>query len=565
MSDRLTNFGKFWQELKRRRVIRVIIAYAATGFAIIEFIDIITEPLKLPEWALIFSIVMAAAGFPIVVFLAWVSKDSRNEMGQTEKVDHGIEPDETVSKTDAYPVNTNSIVILPFQDMSPDKDNEYFCDGITEEIINDLTQIKALHVVARTSAFSFKGKNIDVREIGNKLGVATLLEGSVRKSGNRLRITAQFINIKNGYHLWSKCFDRELDDIFKIQDEISTQIVDKLKISLKPSEKEILVRRYTDDLEAHNLYLKGRYYWNKITKEGLTVGMDFFRQAIQRDPEYALAYSGMADCYCRLGWYSYLSPGVAFPDARDAANKALNIADHLAEAHASLAFVSMCYERDYTKAEKEIKQAIYLNPGYAEAHFNYSVNLSINGRHKESIAEAKKALEIDPLTLMMYLNLGMRYYYAREFDHALGYMNRSLEMDPGFEIAHYYLGFVYLQKKMYREALTEISRVIKILGRNNPGFLGLLGMVHAFTSSHEETEKVINELLEQAKQRYISPFWIAVLYFALDRKELFFEWLEKGYNEHDVLMIFLNVDPIFDPIQSDHRFQGMLKKMNLIK
>ncbi|KPL15308.1 MAG: hypothetical protein AMS26_07945 [Bacteroides sp. SM23_62] len=565
MPGRLNNLSKFWQELKRRRVIRVIIVYAATGFAIIEFIDIITEPLKLPEWALIFSIVMVAVGFPIVVILAWVSNNSRKEMEQTETFDHGVEPGETIRKSDADLITENSIVILPFQDMSPNKDNEYFCDGITEEIINDLTQIKVLHVVSRTSSFSFKGKNIDVREIGGKLGVATLLEGSVRKSGNRLRITAQLIDIKNGYHLWSERFDRELEDIFEIQDEISMQIVDKLKISLKPEEEKVLVKRYTNDLEAHNLYLKGRYYWNKITEKGLTVGMDFFKQAIQKDPEYALAYSGMADCYCRLGWYSYLSPEEAFPNARDAANKALKIADHLAEAYASMAFVSMCYDRDYTKAEKEIKQAIRLNPGYAEAHFNYSVNLSINGRHKESIAEAIKALEIDPLTLMMYLNLGMRHYYAREFDQSLEYMNKSLEMDPGFEIAHYYRGFAYLQKKMYQEALTEIRRVISILGRNNPGFLGLLGIIHAFNSNRAAAEKVIDELLEQSKQKYISPFWIAVLYFVLDEKEPLFEWLEKGYKEHDVLMIFLKVDPIFDPIQSDPRFQGMLKKMNLIK
>jgi tetratricopeptide (TPR) repeat protein len=393
--------------------------------------------------------------------------------------------------------------------------------------------------------------------------VATLLEGSVRKSGKRLRITAQLINIKNGYHLWSERFDQKLDDIFEIQDEIAMQIVDKLKIRLNSEEESVLVKRYTKDLEAHNLYLKGRYYWNKITEKGITTGLDFFNQAIRKDPRYVMAYSGMADCYCRLGWYSYLSPEETFPNAKDAAYKALKIADHLAEAYASLAFVSMCYDRDYTQAEKEIKQAIHLNPGYAEAYFNYSVILSITCRHEESIAAAEKALELDPLTLMMYLNLAMRHYYAHQFDLALKYINKSLEMDPGFEIAHYYRGFAYLQKKMYKEALNDIRRVIRILGRSNPGFLGLLGIIQAFTSDRVKAENVIIELFEQAKQKYISPFWIAVLYFALDQIELFFEWLSKGYNEHDVLMIFLKVDPIFDPIRSDPRFQEMLKKMNL--
>jgi tetratricopeptide (TPR) repeat protein len=311
--------------------------------------------------------------------------------------------------------------------------------------------------------------------------------------------------------------------------------------------------------------LKGRYYWNKITEEGISTGMKFFTEAIAKDPGYALAYSGLADCYCRLGWYSYISPEDAFPNAKTAANKAIEMTDHLAEPYASLAFASICYDRNYAQAEKEIKKAIEINPGYAEAHSFYSILFSITARHEESIAEARKALELDPLTLMMYLNLGMRHFYAREYDLTLEYFNKSLDMDPGFEIAYYYRTYAYLHKKKYKEALDDINRVISIIGRSNPGFLGVLGIVQAFLSNFTETEKVLMELLEQSKHKYISPFWVAVLHFVLDRKDLFFEWLEKGYQEHDVLMIFLNVDPIFDPVRSDPKFQDILRKMNLNK
>jgi adenylate cyclase len=326
----------------------------------------------------------------------------------------------------------------------------------------------------------------------------------------------------------------------------------------------MLVKRYTNDLEAYNLYLKGRYHWNKLTEEGFNTGMDFFRKAIQKDPDYALAYSGIADCYCRLGWYSYLSPKDSFPEAKEAAEKALKMDNNLAEAYTSLGFVSMCYDRDYPKAEKEFKQAIYLNPGYAWSHSCYSIYLAIVGKHDESITEGKIALQLDPLTPMMLINLGMRYYYARKFQQAIVYIKKAIELDPGFEIAHFYLAWASMQMKKYDEASDEIQNAIKYFGRKNPEILSALGIILTLISQKNQAEKVVNEMFELAKEKYISPFWMTVLFFVLNRKELAFEWLEKSYKVHDCLMIFLNADPVFDPFKSDPKFQDMLKKMNLI-
>jgi len=549
--------SRFWKELRQRRVIRVLVVYVAVGFAVIEFVDIVTEPLSLPVWTLTLVIILVSAGLPLALIFAWafditpqgIKRTDFSDSTQDEKVLNGL----------------NSIVILPFEDMSPEKDNEYSCDGITEEIINALTKIEDLYVVARTSAFAFKGQSIDVREIGNKLGVKTLLEGSVRKAGDQLRITAQLINIETGYHLWSERYDRQLSDIFEIQDEISMQIVNKLKISSKPREEKILARRYTGNLEAYNLYLKGRYFWNRLTEEGLHKSLDFFRQAIRIDPDYALAFSGISDAYCRLAWYSYTAPGEVFPRAKEAAEKALKIDDHLPEAYASLGFVSMCFDRDYGKAMKEMKKAIDLNPGFSGARTYYSICLAITGMHEESITEGKRALELDPLTPMMYVNLGGRYYYARQYELCIENVKQSFELDPEFNIVHFYLAYFYNQWKKHAEAIAEIQKLIGHFGRSNPTFLSILAIILASSGNTKAAEEVIDEITELSKKKYISFFWLATIYVVVGQYDIAFELFEKAYQTHEVLMIFLNVDPIFDRIKPDQRFQALLRKMNFIQ
>lgn len=565
MPDSPNRFIRFWEELKHRKVIHVIVVYATAAFVIIELVNNVFEPLHLPEWTPTLVIIILAAGFPFAIIFSWIFDVSLKGIKKNNSLENVTPPEGKATKTKATPGRGNSIVILPFEDMSQGRDNEYFCDGITEEIINALTKIENMHVVARTSAFAFKGQNIDVREIGNKLGVKTLLEGSVRKSGNQLRITAQLINVENGYHLWSESYDRELADIFKIQDEISLQIVNKLKIGLGPREEEILVRRYTGNLEAYNLYLKGRYFWNRLTEEGLQKSLDFFRQAIQIDPDYALAYSGISDAYCRLAWYSYCSPEESFPRAKEAAEKALEIDENLPEAYASLGFVSMCFDRDYEKAFKQIERAIELDPGFAGARTYYSICLAITGRHEESIKEGKKALELDPLTPMMQVNLAGRYYYARRYNLCVESVKKTLDMDPGFEIAHFYLAYFYNQMNMHREAKDEIKRVIRFFGRKNPQFLAVLAIILACSGDARGAEKVVDEIQELSKEKYTSFFWLGTAYVTLGRYDEAFEMFEKAYLGKEVLMIFLFVDPIFDRVKTDSRFQSLLKKMNFIE
>jgi len=472
---------------------------------------------------------------------------------------------ESVKKEPSAKELSPSIAVLPFTNLSADPEQEYFCDGMAEEIINALTHIEGLRVVARTSAFAFKNKHEDIRDIGRKLNVKTLLEGSVRKAGSRLRITAQLVNVTDGYHLWSERYDREMEDVFAIQDEISLAIVDRLKVNLLGEEKAALVKRYTDNLEAYNLYLKGRYFWNRRSEGGLQRAIEFFQQAIEKDPSYALPYTGIADCYNILGWYGYISPKKAFPRAKTAAEKSLKMDDTLAEAHTSLAAVREFYDWDWLAAEREYKRAIDCNESYASVHHRYAEYLSYMGRHEESIAEIKRAQELDPLSLPINTVVGEVYYYARQYDQAIEASQRTIEMDPSFVVAHFFLAFAYAQKAMYDEAIAEARKAMELSGEGIPIFVALLGTIYSYSGKRDEAEKVLDELYELSKQRYVSPFYIALIYVGLSQKDQAFEWLEKAYDEHDHALETLKVDPMLDSVRSDPRFKALLKKMGLEK
>jgi len=457
----------------------------------------------------------------------------------------------------------NSIAVMPFADLSPQKDQEYFCDGMAEELINALTKIKDLMVVARTSAFSFKGKEIDIREIGKKLNVNTILEGSVRKAGNRLRIMAQLINVADGYHLWSEKYDRDIEDVFAIQDEISLAIVDKLKLKLLKEEKVDLLKRYTDNLEAYQLYLKGRYFWNKRFEIGLKKGLEFFQQAIERDPGYTLAYSGLADCYNILPWYGNFPQKEAYQKAREAALKALEIDDKLAEAHTSMAFVKMLSDWDWSGAEKEFKQAIELNPKYSTAHHWYAFYLFFRARFDEAIAEMEKALELDPFSLIINCDFGWALYYSRQYDRAIEVLKKTLEMDPNFVSAHSFLGRVYLQKSMYKEALAECRKEKEPSRGWMQNVETLVGIAHMRMGKKKEAHKILEDMIERTKLEYVSPYHIALFCFNLGENEMGFEWLDKAYKERDHWLFYLKADPMFDSVRSDPRFTKLLKKIGL--
>jgi TolB-like protein/lipoprotein NlpI len=457
----------------------------------------------------------------------------------------------------------NSIAVMPFADLSPQKDQEYFCDGMAEELINALTKIKDLRVVARTSAFSFKGKEIDIREIGKKLNVNTILEGSVRKAGNRLRIMAQLINVADGYHLWSEKYDRDIEDVFAIQDEISLAIVDKLKLKLLKEEKVDLLKRYTDNLEAYQLYLKGRYFWNKRFEIGLKRGLEFFQQAIERDKGYTLAYSGLADCYILLPWYGIFSQKEAYQKAEEAARKALEIDDKLAEAHTSMAFVKLLSDWDWEAAEKEFKQAIELNAKYSTAHHWYAFCLFFRARFDEAIAEMEKALELDPFSLIINCDFGWALYYARQYDRAIEVLKKTLELDPNFVSAHSFLGRAYLQKKMYKEALAEFRKEKEPSRGWMQNVETVVGITHMRMGKKKEAQKILEDMVERSKHEYVSPYHISLLSFNLGENERGFEWLDKAYKEHEDWLLYLKVESLFDSVRSDPRFTKLLKKIGL--
>jgi serine/threonine-protein kinase len=455
-----------------------------------------------------------------------------------------------------------SIAVLPFADLSAKKDQEFFCDGIAEEIISSLTKIKDLRVVARTSAFSFKGEKLDVREIGKRLNVETVLEGSVRKVENKLRITAQLINVADGYHLWSERYDCEMDDIFAIQDKVTMAVIEKLKIEFLEKDKAGLVRPHTKDMDAYNLYLKGRYFWSQRTEAGLMRAIDYFEQAIKLDPGYALAHAGLADSYNLLPWYGSLPPNQAYPKAKASALKALEVDPGLAEAHTSLAYYLMQYEWDWLAAEKEFKQAIESNRGYAAAHHWYFEYLAAMERMDEAMSEVKKAVELDPLSLGINCGLAWGFYFSRQYDRAIDQSRKTLELNPNFIWAQYVLGVSYIKSSMPAKAIEEFQKSTSISGLH-PLIVAVLGAAYAVEGKADKIREVLNNLKERAKQIYIMPFYIAIIYLGSGDKDKIFEWLEKAYDERNFWLIFLKADPMFDSLRSDPRFKTLLDKMNL--
>jgi serine/threonine protein kinase/tetratricopeptide (TPR) repeat protein len=452
------------------------------------------------------------------------------------------------------PPEKPSIAVLPFDDLSPQKDQGYLCDGFAESLINALTKVKGLRVPARTSSFSFKGKERDVYEIGKKLNVKTILEGSIQKAENRIRITAQLINVSDESLVWSDQYNRELEDVFAIQDEITLKIVDMLKVNLLGGERAKLVKRHTENLEAYNLYLKGRHFWNKRTSEGLTKALDYFEKALEIDQNYALAYTGVADCHSVLPWYGRLLPKEEYPKARTAALNALKIDNLLAEAHTSLAAVKHWHDWDWSYAEREYKRAIELNPGYATAHQWYGSFLGDVGRADEAIAELKRAVELDPLSLIINTNLADYLYVARRYDDAIEQYKKTLDIYPEFGSAQIWLGRVYLKKGMFEEAL-------KIFKKTD---YPLLTSAYTALGKRDEALKVLEKWKVRSAKEYVDPVYLAMVYLGFEERDQVFKYLEKAYQERHMRLFDFHKDPfIRDIMQPDPRYKNLLKKMGL--
>jgi serine/threonine protein kinase/Flp pilus assembly protein TadD len=473
-------------------------------------------------------------------------------------IESKIEIEET-SETKPAP----SIAVLPFVNMSPDPENEYFGDGLAEELINALTQLKGLHVAARTSAFTFRGREKDIREIGKKLDVSTVLEGSVRKARNRLRITAQLINIADGYHLWSERYDREMDDIFAIQDEITTAIVEQMKEELIGEQKETIAKRYTENLEAYDLHLKGIYFWNKLTPDGFERSNECFEKAIEKDPHYALAYARLADSCWYSSFWGNLPPHQTYPKAREAAKKAIEIDDTLGEAHASLAAIHTFYDWDWEAAEREFKRAIELAPESSYTRLYYSFYLNLRRQHDEAVIQARKAQELDPLSGIFNTHLAHRLWQARRYDEAIEEFQKWLVIEPNDWFAHHHLGELYLAKSMIKEAIAEVDKSLELSG-GVPLNVASAIMTHFRFGDKEVAERLFDGLKKRASHEYIQPVCFVNIYLARGETDQAFEWVKKACEERDSFLPWQRVTPLdYMHFPTDPRIDELLDRLGL--
>ncbi len=453
-----------------------------------------------------------------------------------------------------------SIAVLPFTNMSIDKENEYFSDGMTEEIITQLSKIADLKVIARTSAMEYKGSKKSLKEIAEDLHVAAILEGSVQKIGNEIKITAQLIDANTQEHIWADKYEKDLKDVFSIQNEVARQIAVALQAKLFKTVEKQGLKKETESLEAYNLYLKGRYYLNKGSENDLKKAIEHFGQAIERDTGYAKAYAGLADVYLMQGEFEYI-PGIdAWPKAEGFARKALSMDETLADAHNSLGHLSI-HRFNWSTAERELKRAIELNPGYADAHHFFSQYLSNIGLMDSSIAEALRSQALDPLSLLVSSTVGLQYYRARRWKEAEAQFKLTLEMHPDYLRARRNLGRVYLAKGMHREAISELETSVT-LAKNNPVALGYLGNAYGFNGEKDKALNILDKLRIIPGKRYISGE-VAMVYIGLGDKDKAFEWLNKACDEMSTILLHIRADWVYDPIRSDPRFSLLLKKMGL--
>ncbi|HYM39564.1 MAG TPA: tetratricopeptide repeat protein, partial [Thermoplasmata archaeon] len=422
------------------------------------------------------------------------------------------------------------LAVLPLANISPDPKDEFFSDGLTEELISTLSKIANLGVIARTSVMRYKATTKSIRDVGRELSVGTVLEGSVRRSGNKIRITVQLIDAASDEHLWSEVYDRDLEDVFAIQSEIAQRVARALRVQIRRAEKAGIERKPTEVPEAYALYLQGRVSLNLRTEPSLRKAIDLFQDALARDSRYALAYTGLADAYAVLALLEFAPPNEAFPKARAAAAKALEVDNRLAEAHTSLGLVRFQYDWDWSGAEAEFRRSLELNPNYPQAHQFFADYLKAMGRFDEAIAEMNRALELDPLSLAISTGLGHVLYLSRQYDRAIDQYGQALRLDPGFVQAHLWFGRPYLQKGMFEEAIAELTQAVT-LSRESTVSLATIGQAYAAAGRTAEARETLQQLLDRAQRQYVPSYWISLVYAALGERDQAFAWLDKALQE----------------------------------
>jgi TolB-like protein/Tfp pilus assembly protein PilF len=582
----------FFAELKRRNVYKVAVAYAVVGWLLAQVATQIFPFLEIPNWIVRLVIVLIAIGFPIALVIAWAFEATPEGIKRTEVADamsrgsvgrkryawiyivvigavisaalFFIGRFTVQNKTaTAAPsdIPSKSIAVLPFDSLSEDKNNAYFAEGVQDEILTRLAKVADLKVISRTSTQRFKSAPSDLRDIAKQLGVMNILEGSVQKANDQVRVNVQLINALNDAHLWAEIYDRKLTDIFATESDIAKTIAETLQAKLTGSEKTAMSKKPTANSEAYELYLKGRFFWNKRTGADLRKAIDYFNQAITKDPNYALAYSGLADSYLLLPPYGAAAPKESIPQAKAAVKKALELDDTLAEAHASSGRIVSGFDFDSPKAIAEFGRALQLNPNYATAHHWFAAGpLLALGRFDESIVEAKRSIELDPLSMINNADFGNDYYYARRYDEAIAQLRKTIEIEPRFYLAHYYLGQALQMKGQLPEAIAEYRKASEL--DDDPFALAMLGQACARSGQRDEANKILTRLSEEAKSRYVAAYGIGMVYLGLGDKNRAMDELERAYHENDGNDIYnIRVDPLLDDLRGDPRFEALAEKI----
>ncbi|HMH04522.1 MAG TPA: hypothetical protein VK556_10020 [Candidatus Udaeobacter sp.] len=590
----------FFAELKRRNVYKVAVAYAVVAWLLIQAASIFLPAFDVPPWVMKIFIIVIIFGFPVALIFSWafeitpegIKLESEIEPNKSIKRRTGrkivamtialavvaaglfvyqlvrskptITPTASAARTEAATAPPNkSIAVLPFVNLSADKNDEYLSDGMTEELLNMLTRVKSLHVPGRSSSFAFKGKNEEdiFRKVGEQLHVNAVLEGSVRKVGDKLRITAQLINVADGFHLWSETYDRDMKDILAVQSDVARRVVEALQVQLGVEEARALTKKPTENPEAHRLYLLGRYHFAKFTRAGWTNAIRSFEQALQIDPNFALAYCGLADTY---GWAGgqIMAGKEAWAKEMELAQRAVALDPNLAEAHLSMGTALFSVLGPYA-SEKELDRAVELNPNLPLIYDQYGWTFSEMGRFNEAIAAEKKALELDPLSTFLNTDLAFFLYWARRYEEATAQIRKTLELDPNNAFAHSILGWCLIGKGSKAEARTEFQKATTL--DDLPWYVSSLAYACAVSGDRAKAEQILRELEQLAKQRYVSPANRASVYLGLGENEKALDWLEKAYEDRDPIFWWINGDQLYDSVRNEPRFQALLQKIDKTK
>jgi TolB-like protein/Tfp pilus assembly protein PilF len=594
----------FFAELKRRNVYKVAVAYAVVSWLLIQAASIFLPAFDAPPWVMKIFIIVIIFGFPVVLILSWAFEITSEGI----KLESEIEPNKSIARwtgrkivavtialavvaiglfvyqlvrpvgipqrreavrsddaeedgrrsAASLPISNKSIAVLPFDNLSRDPDNAYFCEGVQDEILTRLAKVADLKVISRTSTQHFKSTPDNLPQIAKQLGVANILEGSVQKASDQVRVNVQLINALTDAHLWADTYDRKLTDIFAVESEIAKTIAETLQARLTGSEKTSIAKTPTVNPEAYELYLKGRFFAEKRTGADLRKSIEYYDQAIAKDPTYALAYVGLADSHLLLSAYGAFSPKESAPPARAALKKARELDDSLAQAHASSGLLATI-ELDLNRAISELERAIQLNPNYATAHHWIALPLTSIGQFDRGIVEGKRAIELDPLSLIINADLCWVYFNARRYDEAEAQARKTLEMDPRFYVAHYYLGEALQFKGKLTDAIAEYQKSAEL--NDDPFSLAMLGQAYARKGQMDEARKVLGRLIEEAKSRYVSPYALAVVLTALGDKAHAIDELEHGYDDTGFYFSLIKVDPLFDPLRGDPRFEALVQKV----